>query len=191
MNLYGLDVVTMNSYCCEQSQEKGPKCLLFCGGKFHFDYHKDDYRIKAEKDYRAVLLGGADSLLQKSGMVYLSDKIAYVGPFYFESDGMVDADIVKTEVDQIRRCTDAFFFLEDGLCPGTIAEMIYACMLQKRVKVFYLKTADTEETESTLNSPCWYPMIMCLQICQETEIISCTDMEDAKAKLLKRIGCLL
>lgn len=184
MNLYGLDIVTMDSYCYEQRGEKEPKCLLFCGGKFHFDYHKDDYRIKAEKDYRVVLLGGVNSLLEKSDMVYLSNKIAYVGPFYFESDGLVDADIVKTEMDQIRRCTDAFFVLEDGLCPGTIAEMVYACAQQKKVRVFYVKTADTEETESSFHSPCWYPMIMCLRICPGMEIVACTDIEDAKEKLL-------
>ena len=166
---------------------QGNRHLLFCGGKFHFDYLEDDYREKAANDYRAILLGCPNRLLQRSDTAFLTDTISYIGPFYFECDEMKDDIIVKVEMDQIRRCTDAFFLLEDGLCPGTIAEMIYACTLQKKVRVFYVKTADTEETASSFHSPCWYPMIMCLRICPETEIIGCIDIEDAKEKMLTQI----
>jgi len=76
---------------------------LYCGGTFHFDYQNENYRTEASQDYRAIILGGLDGLLKNDGVVKLSERASYVGPFYFESDGMVDRTIVSTEKAQVRR----------------------------------------------------------------------------------------
>ena len=70
---------------------------VYCGGRFDFDYLDADFEKKAEEDYRAILLNDVSKLLRNSGTVILSSRMAYIGPYYFESDGMLDQDIVETE----------------------------------------------------------------------------------------------
>ena len=70
---------------------------VYCGGRFDFDYLDADFEKKAEEDYRAILLNDVSKLLRNSGTVILSSRMAYIGPYYFESDGMLDRDIVETE----------------------------------------------------------------------------------------------
>ena len=45
---------------------------FYCGGSFGFDYMQPNYRVQAAADYRAVLLGSADLLLQRSDGVELN-----------------------------------------------------------------------------------------------------------------------
>lgn len=61
---------------------------LYCAGAFNFDYLNDDYREKAKKDYRSALLGSEDLLLEKHDYVPLKQNLWYIGPFYFEAEGM-------------------------------------------------------------------------------------------------------
>ena len=159
---------------------------LYCGGRFNFDYLKDGYEKKAAEDYRALLLGDADKLLKNAGVVRLSDRFSYVGPYYFETDGMLDREIVETEKDQIERCTLAVFLLDGAVCPGTVAEMVYAASLGKQLKILYIR--DHGETESTLSSPCWYPMILCQMMDpSRVELIPCTDPLEARGIILDLI----
>jgi len=162
---------------------------LYCGGRFHFDYQREDYLRNAEDDFRTAVLENVSRLLHPSDNVLLSAGLSYVGPFYFESDGMIDREIVETEMRQIERCTHAFFLLEDAGCPGTVGEMIHAAELGKNLTVFYIR--DTGETESTLQSSCWYPILLASIICCDgPEIIACEDMEDAKNKILQKVEIL-
>ena len=159
---------------------KGERAVMesiYCGGRFDFDYLDKDYREKAAADWRAVLPGGVDRLLQNAGRLRLSDQLTYVGPFYFESDGMIDRDIVGAEMRQVESCTCVVFLLDGVNCPGTVAEMVYAASLQKKIRVFYVK--DENETESSLRSACWYPIILCQKICADTEAVACRDAADA------------
>ena len=135
---------------------------VYCGGRFHFDYQNEDYLQKASDDYRAILLGDVNTLLRGSGIVKINDTYSYIGPYYFESDGMVDKEIVQIEMRMIEDSTLDVFLLEDGLCPGTVSEMVYASTLHKQMIVVYIQ--DDRETESNLKCPCWYPIIHCLQI---------------------------
>ena len=163
---------------------------IYCGGRFYFDYQQEGYREKAAKDYRALLLDDVNLLLRGTGRVKLSDRLSYIGPYYFETDGMVDREIVEKEKGQIEECTYAFFLLDDGLCPGTIGEIIYAAALKKRICIFYV--ADENETESTLLSSCWYPIILCQMINGEsTDVISCANLAEAAEKLLDRVKELI
>ena len=159
---------------------------LFCGGKFCFDYQHDGYEKDAAADYRAILLQDVDKLLRLSPQVRLSENLSYVGPYYFESDGMVDEEIVQTEMEQIARCSAAVFLLEDGSCPGTVAEMLYAASLHKRMIVFYVR--NEEETESSLRSACWYPILLCKQLNGgAVDVVACRDAAEAQQKLLCRV----
>ena len=160
---------------------------IYCGGRFYFDHQDADYHELAAQDYRAMLLGNADLLLQKSDGVQINNTLEYIGPFYFESDDMLDSDVVRCEIEMVHRCTDAIFLLDQADCPGTICELTLASMLGKRVHVFYLKKAATEETESALHTPCWYPVVFSRLVNKLTDIYECTSVRDACGKMHRLI----
>ena len=156
---------------------------IYCGGSFNFDYLKCGDRDDAAEDYRAVLLGGADLLLERNGCVKINENVEYIGPFYFETDGMKDRDIVHSEWEMVKKCTDAIFLLDGAGCPGTVCELTAASMLGKRVHIFYIRKGEGEETESDLHTPCWYPIIHSLAVNEKTAICKCFSAEDAIGKI--------
>ena len=158
---------------------------LYCGGTFPFDYQNDDYRLQAEQDYRARLLNGANRLLQRSDGILLRDDLMYIGPFYFEAPEMVDTDIVRSEQQMVENCTHAIFLLDDACCPGTITELIAATFLKKETAVFYIPRPDNEETESSLHSPCWYPILFSRLQNPNTQIFACHSREEAAEQILE------
>ena len=162
---------------------------LYCGGSFDFDFLQEGYEQKAAEDYRAALLGDVQRLLHNAGTVRLNEGLSYVGPYYFETDGMLDRDIVQTEKDQIERCTVAIFLLDGAACPGTVGEMVYAAALNKDLRIFYI--LDEQETESGLHSPCWYPMILCQQLDPgHVELIPCKDSTEARGRIAQFLFAL-
>ena len=157
---------------------------IYCGGRFDFDYRRSGFEKKAAEDYRAILLKDVNKLLNPADTVVLSDRLAYIGPYYFETESMLDLDIIETEKHQIERCTVAVFLLDCAPCPGTIAEMVYAASLQKKIKILYVK--DKNETESALKSPFWYPMIFCRKLNPaDTYIQSCDSFSEGREEILK------
>lgn len=160
---------------------------IYCGGRFDFDYQHADYRKQAAQDYRAMLLGSTDLLLQKSSGILINDSVEYIGPFYFETDSMVDTDIVCCETKMVHRCTDAIFLLNEADCPGTVCELTLASILGKRVHVFYLRNSNEEETESTLHTPCWYPILFNRITNRKTDLYECSSAQDASEKICTMI----
>ncbi|MBQ9746604.1 MAG: hypothetical protein IJW21_07245 [Clostridia bacterium] len=130
-----------------------------------------------------MLPGVAELLLTGSDSVRINDRVEYVGLFYFETDGMQDKYIVHSECEMVRACTDAIFLLDAASCPGTICELTAASMLGKRVHIFYLRRKSDEETESSLHTPCWYPILHSAEVNANTRICECTDMAEATEKI--------
>lgn len=168
------------------------KRIIFCGGAFCFDCREDDYKIKASGDYRAILLDDVETLLRPEDEtgVRISDCVEYVGPFYFETDTMVAEDIIGKEKSMIEACTDAVFLLDTADCPGTIAEVMYANSLHKRLHLFYVRRKDSAETESDLHSPCWYPLLFCKSTNVEAHLYSCADYDDAVQAIQRLVESL-
>jgi len=159
---------------------------IYCGGRFPFDYTKENYLAEASQDYRSILLGDVNKLLRGKGVIKISDQLAYIGPYYFETDGMLDQDIVKKEMQMIEMCDHAYFLLDSALCPGTISEMVYAATLHKKLCIVYIR--DESETESSLRSACWYPILQCQQINPSgVNITSCESYEQAKEFIIIEI----
>lgn len=157
---------------------------LYCAGAFDFDFLDANFREKAKRDYRSILLGNEKLLLEKQAYIPLKESLRYIGPFYFESEGMVDELIVDSEIKMIRECTHAIFLLDGGCCPGTIAELILASDLNKYIAIFYIRREDNEETESSLHSPCWFSIIMSRLINPNTSITCCSTYQDATQKII-------
>ncbi len=178
------DIISHLTYLKDEYKRQTIPKRVYCGGRFDFDYPDEGYEQKAAEDYRAILLKDVGLLLRKSDSVRVSENLEYIGPFYFETDGMLDRDIVETEMTQIQNCTLAVFLIDEHPCPGTIAEMIYAASLQKEMSIFYVQ--DREETESVLLSPHWYPLILCQKINHiNIQITPCEDFSEAKNKILE------
>ncbi len=163
---------------------------IYCGGVFSFDYKVQDYKKLVKDDYRANILGDSELLLHKQDFIRISENLIYLGPFYFETDNMIDNNIISIEKKMIEECTDAIFLLDNGSCPGTISELIYASTVGKNIHIFYVKKQDDEETESELHSPCWYPILFSKQLNYNTLIYSCNSKEDAKNKINNLISNL-
>lgn len=159
---------------------------LYCGGQFRFDPRDHDFLEKAGEDYRALLLGNAHHLLNRSQTVRISDSLSYIGPFYYETETMADADIVQVEMRMVEACTLACFLLDDGLCPGTISEMIYAATLHKNILIVYVR--HESETESSLRSPCWYPILQCQLLCPgKVQVMACCNYAQAVEIIQEKI----
>ena len=165
------------------------KHRIFCGGAFCFDYRDEKYELEAANDYRADILGGVTPFLRpnRSKEIKIAPNIVYVGPYYFEAESMEAKDIIKCEKEMIESCTDAIFLLDEANCPGTIAEIIYANTLKKHLHLFYVRHPDDEETESTLHTPCWYPILLCQMTNSNANICPCPNFENAKQKAIELI----
>lgn len=158
---------------------------IYCGGAFCFDYREDGYEAKAERDYRAGLLGSVETLLKPKddNDLKISEDLTYVGPFYFVIESMKDEEIISYEKQMIESCTDAIFLLDDAACPGTIAEVMYANFLQKVIHLFYIRHKEGEETESELHTPCWYPILFCQMTNKNVSLYPCSSIEDATRRI--------
>jgi len=160
---------------------------LYCGGTFPFDYQNAGYLEQVSQDYRARILGSPDLLLQRSSGILLRSDLMYIGPFYFEAPEMVDTDIIRSEQIMVENCTHAIFLLDDSCCPGTITELTAATFLNKEIAVFYIRRPDNEEMESSLHSPCWYPILFSKLQNPHTHIFPCHSQEDATQKILEYV----
>lgn len=163
---------------------------IFCSGRFYFDCHDDDYLISASKDYRAKILGNVRKLLYPQDSYIIGNNVEYIGPYYFECEDMEADNIVATECEMLRRCTDAIFILDKADAPGTIAEMIFAASLGKRVYIYFVQLTDDKETESRLHTANWYPVLMCRLIASEAKLIPCRSREEAERLAIEKIKTL-
>lgn len=164
--------------------------MLYCGGRFYFDYQEEGYINKASEDYRAILLGDVSKLLYPQEMYAIKDNVEYLGPFYFECENQSANDVVAVEKRMLEKCTDAIFILDKADCAGTIAELVYASSLQKRIHVYYVRLLDDEETESELHTPNWYPIILSMQMNPYTQITACANRNDAEQKSIAMVRSL-
>ena len=152
---------------------------LYCGGAFDFDYMQNNYKKAALEDYRVTsVLKNLDVFLYGRKNIALSQNLEYIGPFYCETDTMIGNDIVTAELKMIEKCTDCIFVLDRASCPGTIAECIYAATLKKNLHIFYLQKNTSEETESDLHTPCWFPILSAVNINPDNTHIFSFNLKD-------------
>lgn len=158
---------------------------IYCGGRFCFDCREGGFEEKASNDYRAILLGDVATMLKLGDIpcVSVNEEVLYVGPFYFETENMSAEEIIKCEVKMIESCTDAIFLLDTAECPGTIAELMLANSLGKRLHLFYINSYEHTETESEMHTPCWYPLHFCAMTNLDAILYPCPDFEVAVKKI--------
>lgn len=145
-----------------------------------------------KEDYRALILGDVRRLLHlpnEANEIPLSDKVSYVGPFYFYGDSLISRQIVSVENDMIHRCTDAVFLLGNNSCPGSVTELVNAALLGKTIHIFYVVLySGTPETE--INSDQWYPMAFARMVGKNVTCMQCQSRDEAIQKILSFVDAL-
>lgn len=158
---------------------------IFCSGRFSVE-NSVKLQEALRLDYRARLLGDVNRLLYPSACCMVNNYIEYLGPFYFECDKLFAREVVVTERKMIDVCTDAVFVFDEEDCAGSIAELIYAASLHKRIHIFYVKHIEREN----IQTPLWYPITLCEMLTQSCEVVSCDTQEEAEHLAINTILAL-
>lgn len=164
---------------------------LFFSGEFPL-LDKNDPEGSLREDYRVLILGDVRRLLhlpEEDKEIPLSDKVSYVGPFYFYGDTLCSKQIVSVENEMIRRCTDAVFLLENNSCPGSVTELVNAALLGKTIHIYYVALS-SEMPETEINSDQWYPMAFALMAGKNVTCTECRSRDEAIQKILSFVDAL-
>ena len=168
--------------------------VIYCGGNFEFQY-KDFKPELMLSDYRTEILHGIDRILyqpkNEEKLVEVCKGVYYAGPFYFYEQGLDGANVVRTEIDMVNRCTHAIFLVDNTNIPGTIAEIVHASILKKNVAIFYVKQPlDEGEPEKDICSANWYPLQLARQMA-DAYLVECEDRELAKMCIYNYVESLI
>jgi len=165
---------------------------FYFGGKFNKKekaYSGQALSERLSNDYRAKLLGDSTLLTYASEGLKLNDNMEYVGCFYCEkaSDGhftSVDCnEVVKSELEAIDRSDVFIAYFDENFSAGTIAELIYASVKNKEIRIFYKETATTY----SIHSEYWFPMVMGSQL-NKSLIMTKVESADEMLKIIMQQG---
>ena len=88
-------------------------------------------------------------------------------------------------------------FPEDGRAPGTVAELIYAASLGKKVVVFYVPTktvtevdSDPANLDSNIHHQYWYPFHQASIINKDVTFHKCVSTDAAKEQCINYVKTL-
>ena len=119
-------------------------------------------KISFENDFRTKLLQDNNKLNNYNYNSFIFDKFHYIGPFYNEKAGT--GDLTNTECEQVVNCEnnlidrcDIFMaYLDKEKSPGTITELVYASLNNKKILIFY---KPDENNKYSINTDSWYPIV--------------------------------
>lgn len=168
--------------------------LIYFGGNFEFQY-KDFKPELMKDDYRAKILGDINKILYQPENTQKIRRLGkctyYVGPYYFYENGLDGSNVVKTEIDMVNRCTHAVFLVDNTNMPGTVAEIIHASLIKKKIAIFYVKQLlDEGEPEKEICSANWYPLQFAKQIA-DAYLVECEDRDVAKMCIYNYVESLI
>jgi nucleoside 2-deoxyribosyltransferase len=166
------------------------------GGPFTFKYSEVTPEL-IRSDFRYGIVG--EPFIEQHNDIEDLGNVEYTGPFYYYKKGLNSEAVVESEVEAIRRSDIVFLvFPEDGQAPGTVAELIFAATLNKRIEIFYVPTDEqTEEDVSSdnlatqIHHQYWYPFHQARIINPNITFHKCNSTEHAKdwcATLIKTIN---
>lgn len=172
------------------------KHRIYVGGPFTFKYSEVTPE-HIRNDFRYKIVG--EPFIEQHQDIEDVGNVEYTGPFYYYKKGIGPEAVVESEVEAIRRSDIVFLvFPEDGRAPGTVAELIFAASLNKRIEVFYVPTkepTEADETSSNLNDHIqhqyWYPFIQAKYINPNITFHTCESTDNAKdlcVSLIKTIN---
>ena len=171
------------------------KPSIYVGCPFTFQYaDATDELIRSDFRYRIV----GEPFIRQTKLDEDIGNVNYTGPFYYYKKGLGPDAVVRSEVDSIRRSDIVLLvFPEDGRAPGTVAELIYAASLGKKVVVFYVPTktvtevdSDPANLDSNIHHQYWYPFHQASIINKDVTFHKCVSTDVAKEQCINYVKTL-
>ena len=111
-------------------------------------------------DIRSKIVGNVkDTVYASEGVVIKNNKnVIYIGGFYYENqeEGLsVCENVVKEELNQIKRCDLLVANLTQYSAIATITELMYAAFIGKKIVIF----CDPNITSYEVDKEYWFPII--------------------------------
>lgn len=166
---------------------------IYVGGPFTF-FYKDYTPELLKQDFRYRLIG-EEFVKQTNKTVYVGN-VEYTGPFYYYQLGQTPTDVVTSEIDAIRAADYAYFVFSDkNNAPGTIAELVHAAVLNKVIRIYYVKndvmseaSDNTNNLNDNIHHPYWYPFLQAKQLAVDVKFFECETYEEAINKCIETIN---
>lgn len=139
-----------------------------------------------ENDFREILIGNKSDFNNFNNHSFITGKngnlkYQYIGPFYNEkaSNGELTSsicdEVVAAENELVRNCDIFAVYLDENYSPGSITELTYAAILNKKIIIFYKKESNIKYEMKSTN---WYPIINAKKFADNVEIIAVNDQEE-------------
>jgi len=133
---------------------------VYFASKFIKTYKNN--KLSFENDFRTKLLSDNNKLENYNYNSFINNKYQYIGPFYNEkaSNGNLTntecEKVVNCENNLIDRCDIFMAYLDEKQSPGTITELVYASLINKKIIVFYKPDINNKYN---INTDSWYPIV--------------------------------
>lgn len=181
------------NYQCEKVGLAYTVPKIYLASRFITD--KKDGKLSLKRDFRSVLIGGEDKLIDANYSSFITNDTGktifqYIGPFYNEkaSCGELTStdcmEVVRTENKLIEKCDIFIIYLDEEVSPGSLTELVYAATLGKQIVVIFKKEDDIKYS---LKSSNWYPITFA-KLLQECTRVYTVRFKDEVLRIIRELG---
>ena len=155
---------------------------LFYSGTYkvrHELINEDNVCEMLKDDIRSLIVGDVESTIYASdGVIIKNNKnVMYVGGFYYEKQDKYDTvceNVVYEELKQIDKCDMIVVNLTKYSAISSIAELMYAAKLNKKIVIF----CNPKITSYKVEGEYWFPILATKQLANDVEVIFIDDEKE-------------
>jgi len=155
---------------------------LFYSGTYkvrHELINEDNVCEMLKDDIRSLIVGDVESTIYASDGVILKNNknVMYVGGFYYEKQDKYDTvceNVVYEELKQIDKCDMIVVNLTKYSAISSIAELMYAASLNKKIVIF----CNPKITSYKVEGEYWFPILATKQLTNDVEVIFIDDEKE-------------
>lgn len=155
---------------------------LFYSGTYkvrHELINEDNVCEMLKDDIRSLIVGDVESTIYASDGVILKNNknVMYVGGFYYEKQDKYDTvceNVVYEELKQIDKCDMIVVNLTKYSAISSIAELMYAASLNKKIVIF----CNPKITSYKVEGEYWFPILATKQLANDVEVIFIEDEKE-------------
>ena len=155
---------------------------LFYSGTYkvrHELINEDNVCEMLKDDIRSLIVGDVESTIYASDGVILKNNknVMYVGGFYYEKQDKYDTvceNVVYEELKQIDKCDMIVVNLTKYSAISSIAELMYAASLNKKIVIF----CNPKITSYKVEGEYWFPILATKQLANDVEVIFIDDEKE-------------
>ncbi len=142
-----------------------------------------------QNDWRAILLGNANRLVNSANDVMLNNKYIYCGPFYCEqaSNGEFTSTdctvVVSTEKAAVDNCDIFVAVFDENYSPGTVVELGWALNAEKQIYILY----KNQDSKYVIKSEHWFAITDAQIRTKNIHVFSYNDKSEMLNKIKNKI----